>query len=305
MIKIEGLVAAPFTPMDKKGNLDLGIVPDYYRFLVKNGVKGVFINGTTGEGASLTQNEKKAVVDAWTTIGKTMNSMEIITLVGGTSYPECIENAVYSQNAGVSAIAVIAPYFFKPQDADQLAGFILKIGKAVPGLPVFFYHIPSITGVNFPMSGFLGKMAEALPNFAGIKYTNEDFMDFLTCLNFGNRKFNILWGRDECMLSALTLGTRGFVGSTYNYAAPLYLKIMEAFSRNDLENARELQQKSINMISLLGKYGGIATGKAFMRYIGIDCGEFRSPVKNMSSDKYDDFVKDILSLEMNGLFSRR
>jgi N-acetylneuraminate lyase len=304
ILRIEGLVAAPFAPMDNHGNIDLSIVPDYYRFLVKNGVKGVFINGTTGEGASLTQSEKKVVVEAWTTFGKTKNSMHIITLVGGTSYQECIENAVHAERSGVSAIAVIAPYFFKPPDVDQLAGFFIRIAKAVPGLPVFFYHMPSITGVNFPMAGFINKVDEELPNFAGIKFTHEDFMDFLTCLNFGERKYNILWGRDECMLSALTLGTVGFVGSTYNYAAPLYLKLIDAFRQNDLDEAQKLQQKSINMISLLGKYGGIATGKAFMKYVGIDCGEFRSPVKNMTADMYEAFVKDVRSLEMDGLFSK-
>lgn len=304
IISIEGLVAAPFAPMDRHGELDMGIIPVYYSFLEKNGVKGVFINGTTGEGASLTQSEKKAVVEAWTAFGKTKNSMHIITLVGGTSYQECIENAVHAQRSGVSAIAVIAPYFFKPPDVDQLAGFFIKIAKTVPGLPVFFYHMPSTTGVNFPMAGFINKVDKELPNFAGIKFTHEDFMDFLTSLNFGKRKYNILWGRDECMLSALALGTGGFVGSTYNYAAPLYLKLIEAFRQNNLDEAQKLQQKSIDMISLLGKYGGIATGKAFMRYIGIDCGEFRSPVKNMMADKYPEFEKDVISLGMDNLFSK-
>jgi N-acetylneuraminate lyase len=304
LLRVEGLVAAPFAPMDKQSDLDLGIVPVYYSFLEKNGVKGVFINGTTGEGASLTQNEKRSVVEAWTSFGKTRNSLQIITLVGGTSYRECIENAVHAQLSGVSAIAVIAPYFFKPPDVEQLAGFFINIAKAVPGLPVFFYHMPSTTGVSFPMTGFMSRVDEALSNFAGIKFTHEDFMDFLTCLNFGKRKYNMLWGRDECMLSALTLGTRGFVGSTYNYAAPLYLKLIDAFRQNDLDEAQKLQQKSINMISHLGKYGGIATGKAFMKYIGIDCGAFRSPVKNMTADKYREFEKDVISLGMDSLFSK-
>jgi N-acetylneuraminate lyase len=146
-------------------------------------------------------------------------------------------------------------------------------------------------------------MDEELPNFAGIKYTHEDFMDFLTCLNFGKGKYNMLWGRDECMLAALATGAIGFVGSTYNYATPLYLKLIEAFGSNDMELARELQQKSVNMISLLGKYGGIATGKAYMKYIGINCGEYRSPVKNLADSMYDTFVKDVRALAMDDLFS--
>jgi len=65
-----------------------------------------------------------------------------------------------------------------------------------------------------------------------------------------------------------------------------------------------LQQKAIDMIRLLGKYGGIATGKAFMRYVGLDCGEFRSPVKNMSHSDYQKFTEDVKALEMEEEFSK-
>jgi N-acetylneuraminate lyase len=245
------------------------------------------------------------VVDGWMAVGKRSRSLKIINLVGGTSYHECIENAIYSQEAGVDAIAVIAPYFFKPSDEISLADFVTRVGESVPGLPVFFYHIPSVTGVYVSMPKFLTRISVQLPNFAGIKYTHEDLMDFLSCLNHGNRQYQMLWGRDEAMLSALVLGNSGFVGSTYNYAAPLYIKLIDAFRRNDLDTARHLQLISVNMIFLLGKYGGIGTGKAFMKYAGIDCGEFRSPVKNMTGEMYKEFVKDVKALGMDDLFSKK
>jgi len=84
----------------------------------------------------------------------------------------------------------------------------------------------------------------------------------------------------------------------------LYLKLIEAYDKGDFPAARKLQQQSIEMIMLLGKYGGIATGKAYMRYIGLDCGEFRLPVKNMDADKYEKFKSDVVSLQMEELFSR-
>jgi N-acetylneuraminate lyase len=305
MKNVSGIIAAPFTPFDKNGKLDTGIVPEYYRFLEKNGVAGAFINGSTGECASMTQKEKHQNAEKWAESLKNGGRIFIINLVGGTSYNECIENAIHSREIGLSAIAVVAPYYFKPASCLQLAEFVTRIGESVPDLPVYFYHIPSLTGVNMPMIGFLEKISGMLPNFAGIKYTNEDFMDFLTCLNFMNRKYDMFWGRDECMLSALVLGTNGFVGSTYNYAAPLYIRLIEAFRRNDLNGAVKMQQLSINMISLLGKYGGMGTGKAFMKYIGIDCGEFRSPVKNMTGEMFIEFVKDVRALGMDNLFSKK
>ena len=141
-------------------------------------------------------------------------------------------------------------------------------------------------------------------NFAGIKYTHEDFMDFLSCMNYKDGEYDMLWGRDENMLSALVLGAQGSVGSTFNYAAPLYSQLISAFDLGDLGSARRLQQQSIDMIRLLGKYGGIATGKAYMKMIGMNCGEFRLPVKNMSKDEFDHFKKDVEQLNFSSFCSR-
>jgi len=303
--KYEGLVAAPFTPMDKKGNLNLSLVPQYYNLLGKNGVGGAFINGSTGEGAALTQREKQLQASEWALCLKNEGKVKVINLVGGTSYSECIENAIFSQELGLSAIALLPPYYFKPSNDDQLAEFVTRVGETVPKMPVYFYHIPVLTGVNIPMFGFLKKISGMLPNFTGIKFTQEDFMDFFSCLNFKNRNYDLLWGRDECMLSALVLGCRGAVGSTYNYAAPLYHSLIRSFNTGDLDEARKLQQKSIDVIRLLGKYGGMATGKAFMKYIGMDCGKFRSPVYNMTDPMYSDFVKDVKLLKMEKYFSKK
>jgi N-acetylneuraminate lyase len=253
----------------------------------------------------LTQKEKQKNATAWTECRRAGGKMRIINLVGGTSYGDCIENAHFSGEAGLDAIAIVAPYYFKPADDTALAEFVAKVGESVPEMPVYFYHIPVLTGVSIPMAGFLKKISSMLPNFAGIKFTHEDFMDFLGCLNYDNGKYDILWGRDECLLSALVLGSKGGVGSTYNYAAPLYYALIRAFNEGNLAEAGKLQQKSIGMIELLGKYGGISTGKAYMRYVGLDCGSFRTPVRNMTDKMYDDFLKDIGNLNMSGLFSKK
>jgi N-acetylneuraminate lyase len=301
--KFEGLIAAPFTPMDKSGNLNTGLIPQYYKILEKNGIAGAFINGTTGEGPSMTAREKQLTALKWSECMKNGGRMRVINLVGGTSYKECIENAIFSREAGISAIAIIAPYYYKPDDEGQLAEFVATVGEAVPDMPVYFYHIPELTGVNMPMIGFLERISVMLPNFAGIKYTQEDFMDFLSCLNYNDGTYDLLWGRDECLLSALALGCRGAVGSTYNYAAPLYHELIKAFDTGDISRARMLQEKSVILISLLGKYGGIATGKAYMKLMGLDCGEFRSPVRNMTAAMFSAYVKDVEELKMDEYFS--
>lgn len=301
--KIAGLIAAPFTPMHSTGELNLSVIDKYYGLLASNGVVGAFINGSTGEGVSTTKNEKILVAEAWAKAAAG-GSIKVINHLGSTCYKDCIDLAVESQKMGLHAVAVTSPSYFKPANVKVLAQFFMKIAEAVPEMPVYYYHIPVLTGGYFNMIDFLREVAPRVPNFAGIKYTHEDFMDFLNCLNFDNGKYDMLWGRDENFLSALVLGARGAVGSTFNYAAPLYLKMMSAFDRNDLVTARGLQQKSIDMITLLGKYGGISTGKAYMRYIGLDCGEFRLPVRNLSSSDYQLFLRDVKSLGIDDLFSK-
>jgi N-acetylneuraminate lyase len=301
--KISGLIAAPFTPMDESGAVFLDRIPAYFNLLVKNGIAGAFINGSTGEGVSLSAKERMTITEHWTACSRDNKSLKIINLVGGTSYQECVDQAQHSAAEGVDAIAILAPYYFKPASAGLLAEFCAKVAESVPQLPVYFYHIPVLTGCNLPMIDFLREAAPVIPNLAGIKYTHEDFMDFLSCLRFMDGKYDMLWGRDENLLAALSLGARGGVGSTYNYAAPLYLKLIAAFGSGNLELARDLQMASIRMISLLGKYGGMGTGKAYMRYIGFDCGKFRLPVKNMSNEEYRKFSAEVAELEMEHLFS--
>lgn len=302
--KLTGLIAAPFTPMHKDGSLNVDIIPRYYAMLKANGITGAFICGSTGEGVSLTTAEKKNVAAAWARAAKGDNDFKIMTLLGGTSIADSKELALHAREVGLYAVSFTAPFYFKPANVEVLARTCAEVASAVPDMPFYYYHIPVLTGVGFAMYDLLQAIDGKIPNFAGIKYTHEDFMDFLSCMNFKTGKYDMLWGRDENMLPALALGTKGAVGSTFNYAPALYYDMMSAFNDGNLQKANELQQRSIDMIRLLGKYGGIATGKAYMKLIGIDCGEFRLPVKNMSADQLQSFKEDTSRINFSSFSSQ-
>lgn len=304
-VHLSGLIAAPFTPMFPDGSLNPGLIPAYYQMLKANGITGAFICGSTGEGVSLTLNEKKVIAEAWGNCTSNDRDFRVMMFLGGTCIADCKELAVHARNCGLYAVSFTAPFYFKPANVEMLARSCEEIAASVPDMPFYYYHIPVLTGVSFPMIGLLEAVDERIPNFAGIKYTDEDFMDYLSCLHYKNGKYDILWGRDENMLSALVLGAKGAVGSTYNYAAPLYHDLINAYHINDLEKARQLQQTSIDMISLLGKYGGIATGKAYMKLIGMDCGTFRLPVKNMSEVQFTLFEEDTKKINFQQFVSRK
>lgn len=300
---LQGLIAAPFTPMHEDGSLNLSIIPAYYEMLKANKINGAFICGSTGEGVSMTSSEKKQVMDTWAVYSKNDADFTVMPLLGGTSIADCKELALHAKAIGLNAVSFTAPFYFKPADVMMLAKACSEIAAVVPDMPFYYYHIPVLTGVNFLMIDLLKAVDGKIPNFAGIKYTHEDFMDFLSCTQYAGGKYDMLWGRDENMLPALAVGAVGAVGSTFNYAAPLYYNLIYAFNDGDLQKAQQLQEQSIDMIRLLGKYGGIATGKAYMKLLGIDCGEFRLPVKNMSAEQFVLFKKDTEQINFSSFCS--
>lgn len=301
---LQGLISAPFTPFDSNGKLDVSLIPPYYAFLKRNGVTGAFINGSTGEGVSITLAEKKAVAQAWADCSNHDDAFKVMVFLGGTCLDDCIDLAKHAYEIGLYSVALTGAFYFKPANVDVLAETCIKVGESVPNMPLYYYHIPVLTGVNIAMYDLVRALDGKLPNFAGVKYTHEDFMDFQSCMSYENGKFDMLWGRDENMLSALVLGAKGAVGSTFNYAAPLYYDLIDAFNANDLVKARALQQKSIDMIRFLGKYGGISVGKAYMKLVGHDLGGFRLPVKNMSAEQFELFKKDVAGLNFDAFKSK-
>ena len=295
MEKLKGLIAAPFTPLHPNGDVNLEMIDVLAESLAENQVTGAFVCGSTGEGAALTLYEKKQVIAQW---GKVASKrLKIMALVGGTSVREAQELALRAKEHHLYAISLVAPYYFKPANVVQLVDFCAEVVSAVPDMPFYYYHIPALTGVNFPMIHFLREAEGKIPTLAGIKYTDENLMDFSACLNFRNKKYDLLWGRDEILLAALAMGAEGAVGSTYNYAAPLYHQVIDAFQYKDWRKAQSLQQNAISMISLFPKYHGNSIGKAIMRLIGLDCGGYRQPLGTLTEEEMLSLKSDLTKLD--------
>lgn len=301
--KINGLVAAPFTPMQEDGSINLSIIPAYHQFLKRNGVAGAFICGSTGEGPSMTLLEKKAVAEAWAKANEGDHAFKVIMFLGGTCLEEAKDLARHASAIGLNGISLTAPNYFKPASIQLLADCCIEVAEAAPDQPFYYYHIPILTGVRFPMIKLMEMLHGMLKNFAGIKFTDEDIADYTQCIQFQNGQYEILWGRDECLLAAMAVGGRSGIGSTYNYAMPLYQRLIAAFDSGDMKAAVQHQNQSIEMISLLGKYGGMATGKNFMKAVGIDCGKFRLPFSNMSDEQYLQFQNDLKRIDFDALKS--
>ena len=291
-------MAAPFTPLDKHGELNLSQISALVQLYKINQVNAAFICGSTGEGVSLTHLEKIQVLKKW---GQEKDDhLKTIFMVGGTCLKEMQELAGLSQQNNMDGISILCPYYFKPKSVTELVAFSKEVADAAPNLPFYYYHIPALTGGNFSMLDYLQQAEDEIPNLAGIKFTAPDLLDFQACRAYKNGKYNLLWGIDEAMLSGLAAGADGAVGSTYNYAAPLFNQIIDSFKKGDLAEASKHQDRAVQMVQLLIKYGGISAGKAFMKLIGVDCGWFRQPIQPLSEQSTNALKAE---LEEIGFFS--
>lgn len=294
--KIKGLIAAPLTPMTDDGEVNLEPIEAYAALLARNGVAGVFICGTTGEGVSLTCAERMDVARRWVDVAG--EGFRVIVHVGQGGLGDARVLAAHARQIGAWGIGAMGPCFFRPKTVEDLAAYCGAIASAAADLPFYYYHIPSMTGVVFPMVDFLAAAAPSVPNLVGIKYTWEDLMDFELCRIHDGGRFDILFGRDEILLSGLALGATGAVGSTYNFASPLYLRIIEAFKAGDMPAARALQHKSMELVRSLFRASGdvLASAKAVMKWLGVDCGAVRPPNRAMPPEKLDALRGDLEEL---------
>lgn len=290
------LIAAPFTPFDNNGELNLGVIPAYVDYLTQNKVHGVFICGTTGESVSMSIDERKRVAEAWSAAAK--GRLKVIVHIGGNSVVECQQLAEHAGKLDVAAVAIFAPFFFKPSSAAELVAFMKPIAQKASKLPFYYYHMPSMTGITVSASDISALAMAQIENFKGVKFTHFDMYDMQKCISL-SPDIEIMHGYDETLLCGLTLGVQSAVGSTYNYIPSVYKNVIGAFQSGDLAKARKHQLESVELVKILVRYGGgVRAGKAIMKIAGIDCGSCRVPLSSFSESEFNQLKKDVESLNL-------
>jgi N-acetylneuraminate lyase len=288
---LSGLVAATFTPMRPDGLLNLAMAKPVVDHLVRGGVSGLYVCGSTGEGPLLTTEERKETAAAY--VEAAAGRVPVVVQVGHSSVVEARELADHAQQIGADATSAVAPYYFKPSSVNVLIDCLAEIAGGAPKLPFYYYHIPELSGVHANMVEFLRDAPTKIPNFAGIKYTAPFINELETLIAISAGRFDILFGRDEMLLSGLAGGATGAVGSTYNFAAPMYLKVMAAFVRGDVVEAKRCQGQIVAMVNIVLRYRGHAGLKSAMRLIGLDCGPTRLPIVALKPEEVESLRSEL------------
>ncbi|XP_077864991.1 N-acetylneuraminate lyase-like [Saccoglossus kowalevskii] len=226
----------------------------------------------------------------------------VIVHVGGNNLREAKELAQHAEQIGANAISSLPTVFLRPKNVQALVEYLRELSEAAPTLPLYYYHIPSMSGVNLCMEELLDAIGDSIPTFRGMKYTAADLHDFGRCITHSNGKYDMLYGNDESILAALSFGGKGFVGSTYNYSGKMCNRVIDAFNKRDLETARSEMFKVQAFVSVLKKYGGsVDANKCIMVLSGLDVGPPRLPLIEFTKENRENLQKDLEAVGFFGL----
>jgi len=273
---MNGLVAAVVTPMDESGELNLEVVPRIVDHLERNKITGIYIAGSTGEGMSLTDEERRAVAEAY--VGAAKGRLKTFVQVGHNSLKASAELAGHAESIGADAVSATPTGYFKVTGEAELVEGLLPIVEAAPQTPFYYYHIPFLSGVNLDPMKLTDLAMDRLSTFCGIKYSDGGSLYNLPLLEKVGPGLEFLAGSDEAYLMSVAQGFKGAVGSTYNYAAPIYDRVRVAVEGGDLAEARLWQLRALEMIAAMFGTCGRASLKTMMEMVGIDCGPVRRPI---------------------------
>ncbi|WP_072055257.1 dihydrodipicolinate synthase family protein [Aliivibrio fischeri] len=282
MKKLTGLIAAPHTPFDSSNSVNFEEIDKITKHLIKDGVKGIYVCGTTGEGIHCSVEERKAIAERW--VSASNNQLDIIVHTGALSIVDTLELTRHADTLDILATSAIGPCFFKPGSVADLVEYCATIAAAAPSKGFYYYH-SGMSGVNLNMEEFLIQADKRIPNLSGLKFNSGDLYEYQRCLRACDGKFDVPFGVDEHLPGALAVGAKSAVGSTYNYAAPHFNSIIEAFNRGDQEAVFNKMTNVIELIRVLVDFGGVAAGKVAMELHDINAGDPRLPLMPLTAEQ--------------------
>ncbi len=234
--KYKGIIPAFYACYDKDGNVNPNGVQALTRYFVEKGVKGVYVNGSSGECIYQSVEDKKIILE--NVMEAAEGRLTVIAHVACNNTADSMELARHAQSQHVDAIAAIPPiYFHLPEYA--IAEYWNDISSAAPDTDFVIYNIPQLAGVALTMSLF-AKMREN-PRVIGVKNSSMPVQDIQMFKQAAGDSYIIFNGPDEQFISGRVIGAQGAIGGTYGVMPELFLKMDEYVKSGDLDTAREIQ----------------------------------------------------------------
>lgn len=277
--KYQGVIPAFYACYDEKGDISPKGVQELTRYLVRKGVKGTYVGGSSGECIYQSVDERKLVLE--NVMEAAEGKLTVIAHVGCNSTRDSVELAKHAESVGVDAIASIPPIYFKlPEYA--IAKYWNDMSEAAPNTDFVIYNIPQLAGVALTMPLFHEMLKN--PRVAAVKNSSMPVQDIQMFKADGGPDFVVFNGPDEQFISGRMMGADGGIGGTYGVMPELFLKADELLKEGKWDEARALQYDINEIIYALCACKGNMYGviKAVLKKReGLDLGGVRAPLFNL------------------------
>lgn len=287
---LRGCATALITPFTSDGAVD----GDRFRALVERqisgGVRLLVPCGTTGESATMTEEEDREVIKLCVEAAR--GRARVIAGTGSNSTAAAVEYSRAARSIGADAVLVVAPFYNKPTQAGLYEHF-RTIAEAVSDLPVVLYNVPGRTASNIAAATTI-KLAHEVENIVAIKEASGDLSQIMAILRERPAGFRVLSGDDAVTLPLIALGADGVISVASNETPNLMSQLVEFALDGDWERARELQYRLLPLMEVNFIESSPGPVKAAMAMLGLIEENFRLPLVPIS-EKSRERVREVIT----------
>lgn len=270
------IVTAMITPFDAKGEVDYREAGRLASWLIDRGNDGLVVAGSTGEGQTLTPDERARLFSA--VKEEAGERAAVIANAGSNDTRDSVRAAKTAEKAGADAILAVVPYYNKPPQSGMIAHFG-AIAEATP-LPIVIYNIPGRTGVNMLPETLLD-LARRYKNIVGVKESSGDLKQIGFILRDREPGFTVWAGDDHLFLPCLAMGAEGVVGVASHLCSREYVRMLQAHRTGDASEAARIHRSLLPLIDALFATTSPIPVKWAMNQLGFSAGECRLPLDAM------------------------
>jgi 4-hydroxy-tetrahydrodipicolinate synthase len=296
MIKIEGVYPALITPFTGDDEIDTEGLGRLVEYVTEGGVAGIVPCGTTGESATLSQEEHKRVIDVVVDCSK----VPVIAGTGSNNTKEAIEFTKHAEDAGADACLLITPYYNKP-NVKGLKEHFKRIGDSVE-IPLILYNIPSRTGQNVNAETMVALAAE-VKNIKGVKEASGDLKQIGAIIRSVTEQgldFTVVAGDDFLTLPIMSLGGKGVISVAANIAPREMSEMVAAMLKNEVEKAKEINIRLFSLFEAMFLETNPIPVKKAAEMMGLPAGHVRLPLGALSEGNEEKLRKVLERLGMVG-----
>lgn len=273
----EGSAVALVTPFTNDG-VNYEVLEELIEFQIENGTDAIVVCGTTGEPATMSDEEKKEVIRF--TVEKVAGRVPVIAGTGSNSTRHAVELSMYAETVGADGLLIVTPYYNKTTQRGLIAHY--RTIAMTTKLPIILYNVPGRTGLN--MTAKTLKELSKIDNIVGLKEASGNFSQIAEIRKECGEDLWLYSGNDDQVVSMLALGAVGVISVAANVIPHDMREMVKEYLSGEVKKSCEIQLGAIDLIKALFSEVNPIPVKEAVRQIGFDAGKCRMPLVDMTEE---------------------